>query len=116
MHRFRANSPVPCTRWPFMRRRRAKDSTRSLKCGAGSLGLEILELGVARHRDDAQRGDAVALAAEHPKAEAMEGEALAALGNRTCFMNHQPGHRGRLLVGQAPIHRAIEIRSEERRV
>src|SRR6266403_3817728 len=71
--------------------------------------LLFLDLGLARHRDDAQRGDAIALAAQHAETEAVEGKALAALGDRARLVDHKPRDRGRLLVGQMPVHRAVEI-------
>src|SRR5215475_7401782 len=99
MQRFRANSRVPCMRSRCTRRRPAKASTFALKCRACPLGLGILELGLARHRDNTERGDTVALTAQHAKAEAMEGEALAALGDRARFVNDEARHRGCLFIG-----------------
>src|SRR6478609_8273772 len=49
------------------------------------------------------------LAAEHAEAAAVESEALAAVGDRARFVNHEPRHRGRLFVRQMPIHDAVEI-------
>src|ERR1700745_3674791 len=100
MRHWRANSRVPCMRSRFTQRRPAKGSTssvkmqclrafkmpclRALECRAGALGLGVLELRLARHRDNTERGDAVALPAQHAKAETVESEALAAIGNRAC--------------------------------
>src|ERR1700760_4099776 len=114
MRHCRANSPVPCMRSRFTRRRPAKGSTssvkmqclRALECRAGALGLGVLELRVTRHRDNTERGDAIALPPQHAEAEAVEGETLAALGDRACFMNDQTGDSGCLFIGQGPIHRA----------
>src|SRR3954467_12028592 len=50
-----------------------KTSTR-LKRRPRALRLSLLDFRLTRHRDNAQRRDAVALAAENAKAEAVEGE------------------------------------------
>src|SRR5947209_13995774 len=95
-------------RWRSRPMRRGKDK---LKCRS-RLRLFLsraARLGLARQRHDAQRGDTVALAAQHAEAEAVEGETLAALGNRARLVNHQAGDGGSFLVRQAPVHRAVEI-------
>src|SRR3979409_947492 len=65
---------------------------------AGPLRLFLLDLGLARHRHDPQRGDAIALAPQHAEAEPVEGETLAALRDRTRLVDHKSGHGGRLFV------------------
>src|SRR5258705_11136131 len=60
----------------------------TLKRRARPLRLFLLDLGLARHRHDPKCGDAVALTAQHTKPETVEGEILAALGNRACLVNH----------------------------
>src|SRR5579871_514873 len=97
MRHWRANSRVPCMRSRFTQKRPAKVSTPpvrmrcryALECRTGALGLGVLELRFARYRDNAERGDAVALPAQHAKAEAVKGKTLPALGDRACFMNDQ---------------------------
>src|SRR5580700_9768522 len=84
------------------------------KCGARALGLDLFDLALARHRHDAQRRDAVALPAQYAKPETVKGKTLAAFGDRTCFVNHEARDRRCLFVGQAPIHRAIEIADRHR--
>src|SRR6202011_5475745 len=109
MRRWRRNSQVPCTRWRFMRRRRGKRGVEiffplpggpsregeKLERGAGPLRLFLLGLGLARHGDDTQRGDAVALAAQHPETKAVEGKTLSAFRDRARLVNHQARNRGR---------------------
>src|SRR5207244_10638930 len=53
------------------------------KCRAGALRLGLFCFRLPRHRDNTERGNAVALPTQHAKAEAVEGEALAAFGDRT---------------------------------
>src|SRR6266403_6395300 len=122
MGHYRRNSQVPYTRWRFMRRRRGKQAESSRFPGEALQGrirkskrsprpfrLFLLDLGLARHRHDPQRGDAVALAAQHAEAEAVEGKTLAAFRDRARLMNHQTRNRGRLFIGEMPVHRAVEI-------
>src|SRR3954451_13311792 len=65
--------------------------------------------GLARQRNDSQRSDAIALAAQHAEAQAVEAKTLAAFGDRARLVNHQAGNRGRLFVRQMPVHGAVEI-------
>src|ERR1700730_6990440 len=97
MQRWRRNSPAPSTRWRSGHRRRGKVSR--LKRRARALRLFLFDFGLARHRHDPQRGDAVALAAQDAEAEAVEGETLAPLGDRTRLVNHKAGDGGRLFIG-----------------
>src|SRR3954451_10115890 len=99
-------APRPCAR---------KTSTR-LKRRSRALRLSLLDFRLTRHRDNAQRRDAVALAAENAKAEAVEGETLAAFRNRARLVDHEPGDRGRLFIGKIPVHRAVEIADRLRAV
>ena len=46
----------------------------------------------------------------------MEGETLAPIGDRACFVDHETGYGGRLSVGKTPIHRAVEIADRHRAV
>src|ERR1700752_2065820 len=115
------NSPAPSTRWRSRRRRRGKrtaenllprperQGNETLKRGARPLRLFLLDLGLARHRHDPQRGDAVTLAAQDAETEAVEGETLAPLRDRARLVNHEAGDGGRLFIGQMPVHRAVEI-------
>src|SRR3954453_14759503 len=59
-----------------------------LKCRACAFGPFLLDLGFPGNRHDTQRRDTVAFAAQHPEAEAVKGEALAAFGNRAGFVNY----------------------------
>src|SRR5215470_12519485 len=91
------NSQTGCTRWRSRRRRRAKAEVfftlswrvRKSKRGPGSLRLGLLDFGLARHRGYTECGDPVALAAQHAKTEAVEGEALAAVGDRARLVDHE---------------------------
>src|SRR5665213_1012185 len=56
--------------------------------------------GLAHHRHNAERGDAVALLAHHAEAEAVEGEALADVGDRARFVDDEAGDGGGLGVRQ----------------
>src|SRR5487761_2323851 len=78
--------------------------------------LTRLRRNLARQRLDAQRGDAIALAPQHPEPEAVEGEALAHFGNRARLVNDQPGDGGRLLVRQIPVHHAVAVADRPRAV
>src|SRR5579883_1498267 len=114
MRRSPRNLPARCTRSPSTPRRQEKldarrdrgpqwpgapdddsnvkrqDSTGS-KCRAGAFRPRLLDVAVARHRDNAERRDPVALTAEHAKAEAVEREALAPVGDRARLVNHEAG-------------------------
>ena len=46
----------------------------------------------------------------------MEGEFLPLFGNGARFVDHQSGDRGGLLVGQAPVHHAVEVADRDRTV
>src|SRR6516225_10513862 len=63
----------------------------------------------AGERSHAQGGDAVARPAQHLKTKAVEREALSGLWDRARFVNDDAGDRGRFVVGNIPIHRAVEI-------
>ena len=65
--------------------------------------------GFAIKRGNTQGGDAVARFAQHLKAETVKREALSGFRDRTGFMNDKTGNGGRFVVGNVPIHRAIEI-------
>ena len=67
-------------------------------------------------RGDAQRGDPVALLAQHFEAEAVKAEGLARLGNRARLVNDEAGHGRGFVVGQIPAHRAIELADGRRAV
>src|SRR5262249_18274783 len=71
--------------------------------------LSRLEHRLAHQRGDAQRRDAVPVATQHPKTEAVEGEGLAGLGDRPRLVDDEPGDGGRFVVGQVPFHGAVEI-------
>src|SRR5262245_66354494 len=90
--------------------------TRSvpLERGPRPLRLRLQQLRLARHRHDAQRGDAVALPPQHAEAEAVEGEALAAIGDRARLVNDEARHRGRILLRKVPAHGAIEVAERDR--
>src|SRR3546814_9691662 len=62
-------------------------------------------------RGEAKQGDLVALAAQDPEPEAVEHELLAHLRYPPRLVQHQPGDRRGLLVGQAPAE--LAVRSEE---
>src|SRR5215510_7079356 len=64
---------------------------------------------LARKWRDPQRRDPVALAPQDAKTETVEGEGLAGFRDRPRFVDHQTRDRGRLGVGQTPIHGAVEI-------
>src|SRR5258708_13178519 len=66
------------------------------------LRLFLLDLGLARHRHDPQRGDAVALAAHHAEAQALEGEALAAFPDRARLVDPTPSNAIRLPARKFP--------------
>src|SRR3982074_3542060 len=70
--------------------------------------------GLARHRHDTQRGDAVALAAQHAEAEAVESKTLAAFGNRARLVDYEAGDGGRLLIREMPVHRAVKVADRHR--
>ena len=86
---------------------RTRDGSR----GVGSDQADVRVFG--RHL---QRGDAVANLAQHFEAEAVETEHLTGFGNGAGFVDHEAGDRRRLLVGQIPIHRAVEIAQRNRAV
>src|ERR1700746_1277494 len=71
--------------------------------------LSRFEHRLAHQRRDAQRRDAVPVAAQHPKTEAVEGEGLAGLGDRARLVDDEPGDGRRFVVGQVPLQGAIEI-------
>src|SRR5258705_9569557 len=117
MRRYRRNSQVPFTRWRFMRRRRGRQAEifftlpggpyregEKLKRRSRPLRLFLLDLGLARHRHNPERGDAVALAAQNAEAEAVEGKTLAAFRDRARLVDHEARNRGRLLIGEMPVH------------
>src|SRR5438477_8695658 len=116
MRRWQGNSQGPCTHWRSGPKRRVKLAELYLKRRARPFRLFLLELRLARHRHDSQSGDAVALAAENAKAETVEGETLAAFGDRARLMNHQAGDGGRLFIWKIPVHRAVEIADRHRAV
>ena len=60
-------------------------------------------------RGDSERGDPIALLAQHFEAEAMKAESLTRLGNRARLVNHEAGHRRGFVVRQIPADRAIEL-------
>ena len=111
------------TRSPSMPRRRARTGPVYFPgTGTGRAPTQrwrphrrLPDLRAPRQRRDAQRGDAVALAAQHAEAEAVEGEALARLGDRARLVDDEAGDRGRLVVGQVPVHRAVEVADRHRR-
>src|SRR5262249_46425713 len=63
----------------------------------------------AGERSHAQGGDAIARPAQHLKTKAVEREALSRLRDRASFVNDDAGDRSRFVVGNIPIHRAVEI-------
>src|SRR5262249_30053600 len=63
----------------------------------------------AAERRDPQSGDAVAIAAQHLKPEAVEREALARLRDRAGLVNDEPGDGSGFLVRQIPIHGTVEV-------
>src|SRR5215204_7166579 len=60
-------------------------------------------------RGDPQRGDAVSIAAEHAEPKAVEGEGLTRFRNQLRFMDDQPGDGSGFVVGQVPVHDAVEV-------
>src|SRR5580692_8366583 len=62
-----------------------------------------------REWGDSERGDPIALLAQHFEAEAVKAEGLTRLGNRARLVNHEAGHRGGFVVRQIPAHRSIEL-------
>src|SRR5665213_4417222 len=100
--------PPACTRSPFMPRRLGKAASSPL--------LTCFGCRLARQRLDAQRGDAVAFAAQHPEAEPVEREALADFRNRARLVDHQTCDGGGFLIGQIPVHDAVEIADGHRAV
>src|SRR5271166_1949251 len=69
-----------------------------------------------RKRRDPERGDPVALFAQHLKPETVEGEGLPRLGNGAGFMNDEAGDSRGLFVGQVPVHGAVEVTDRHRTV
>src|SRR6185312_13444575 len=100
MRRFRASFQEPCTPLRSTRRHPEKVSASASKCRAGALRLRLFCFRLPRHRDNTERGDAVALPTQHAKAEAVEGEALATLRDRTRLVDHETRDRGCLFIGQ----------------
>src|SRR5690348_10229178 len=80
---------LPAMRSIVRRRRFAAPHHEVLKCGARALGRALFDRAVPRHRHDAQRGDAVALPPQYAETEAVEGETLAAFGDRARFVDHE---------------------------
>src|SRR5215211_926791 len=78
------------------------------RCCRRRLALSGLRCPFCQGRD-AQRGDAVAVAAQHAEPEAVEGEGLAGVWNRARFVDDETGDGSRFLVGQVPIHDTVEI-------
>ncbi len=70
----------------------------------------------AVQRRDPQRRDAVAGLAQHLEAEAVEGEGLARLGDDARLVDDEAGDGGRLVVGQVPVHGAVEVADRHRAV
>src|SRR6266545_2525444 len=64
---------------------------------------------LAHKRRNAQRRNPVLLAAQDAKAETMKGESLPGLRDRARLVNHQARDGGCLSVGQAPVHRPVEV-------
>src|SRR3954471_5548573 len=58
---------------------------------------------------DAQRGDAVAVAAQDAEAKAVEGKSLTGFGDRARLVDDETGDGGCLFVRQVPFHDAVEI-------
>src|SRR5713226_9140013 len=96
--------------------RKRSHSAAGLKSRSRALRLFLFQLALARDRDDSKRGDAVALAAEHAETEPVEGKTLAALRNRTGFVNDEACDRGCFLVRQIPVHRAIDVADRNRAI
>ena len=71
---------------------------------------------LARKRGDAQGCDAVAALAQHVKAKAVKGEALSRLRDRPRLVDDDAGDGGRLVVGNVPIHRPVEVAHRHRAV
>ena len=69
-----------------------------------------------RKRGDPQGGDAVALLAQHLEAKAVKAEGLVRLGNRARLVDDEAGDGRRLVVGQIPVHRAVEVADRRRAV
>ena len=67
-------------------------------------------------RRDPERRDPVPVLAQHLEAEAVEGEGLAGLGDDARFVDDEAGDGRRLLVGQVPVHRAVEVADRHRAV
>src|SRR6185437_1606476 len=106
MRLSRRNCTARCTRLPStpkhpgkrVRPSRLRASVEARNCAtskyrAGTLWLSVFDFALAWHRDDTERRDAVALPPQHAEAEAMEGEALAPLGNRAGLVDHKAGNR-----------------------
>src|SRR3984957_2697451 len=60
-------------------------------------------------RGDPERGDPIALLAQHFETEAMKAEGLTRLGYRARLVNHEAGHSRGFVVGQIPANRSIEL-------
>src|SRR5271167_72683 len=69
-----------------------------------------------RERRNSERGDPVALFAQHLKPETVEGEGLPRLGNGAGLMNDEAGDSRGLFVGQVPVHGAVEVTDRHRTV
>src|ERR1043166_5110386 len=111
MPRFPQSLPAACTHSPSTRVRQERLRRRAVGFRSAPSGL----LRVARHgaaaaeRGDAERRDPVATAPEYLETKSVEGEALSRFRNRARLVDDEAGDRGRLLVRQAPVHRAVEI-------
>ena len=62
-----------------------------------------------RKRGDSERGDPIALLAQHFEPESVETESLARLRNRARLVDHKASHGRCFIVRQIPAHRAIEL-------
>src|SRR5436305_5704923 len=124
MRHWPRNFPAACMRSRSTRRRRGKVDlrftlplqgwVRKSERGPCPPRLGFLHLRIARHRGNTERGDAVALAAQHTEAEAVEGKTLAAIGDRARLVDDEARDRRRLFVRQAPVHGAVEIADRDR--
>src|SRR5437762_14269163 len=69
-----------------------------------------------RQTNDPECSNAVALAAKHGEAEAVECEALASLGNRARLVNDEAGDRRCFIDREVPVHGAVEVANRYRAV
>jgi uncharacterized membrane protein YraQ (UPF0718 family) len=73
-------------------------------------------VGAPAYRPDAQLGDPVLFALHDDEALAVEGEGLFLGGNGLRLVNDEAGDGRRLLVGQVPVERAVDVADRYRAV